>query len=213
MQASLERLRRRREELGDEGGFTLIELLIVIVILGILAAIVVFAVQNLTSQSAKASCGSDYKTVETSLETYKAQVGHYPMLGTASPAVKGDNWADAPNPTTAQTHAGTAPSTFADGVDALYTTQNGVDGNSVGAWLKDAPQNGNLYRLWVVPTADGTGDAILVQNLSSTPLPAGGATANVSGGKVTNTGSTDAPVYALAATSAGVNGSCSAAGL
>ena len=50
MQASLERLRRRREEEGDEGGFTLIELLIVIVILGILAAIVVFAVQNLTQQ-------------------------------------------------------------------------------------------------------------------------------------------------------------------
>src|SRR5262245_21559667 len=77
MQATLERLRQRREERGDEGGFTLIELLIVIVILGILAAIVVFAVQNLTSQSAKASCGSDYKTVETAMETYKAQVGHY----------------------------------------------------------------------------------------------------------------------------------------
>ena len=55
MQASLERLRQRREE-GREGGFTLIELLIVIVILSILAAIVVFAVQNLTSQSAIASC-------------------------------------------------------------------------------------------------------------------------------------------------------------
>ena len=39
--------------------FTLIELLIVIVILGILAAIVVFAVQNLTSSSSQASCGSD----------------------------------------------------------------------------------------------------------------------------------------------------------
>ena len=78
MQASLERLRRRREEEGDEGGFTLIELLIVIVILGILAAIVVFAVQNLTGSSTKASCGSDYKTVETAVEAYKAQLGDYP---------------------------------------------------------------------------------------------------------------------------------------
>jgi general secretion pathway protein G len=78
MQASLERLRQRREEEGHEGGFTLIELLIVIVILAILAAIVVFAVQNLSGQSAKAACQSDYKTVETALEAYKAQTGTYP---------------------------------------------------------------------------------------------------------------------------------------
>jgi general secretion pathway protein G len=78
MQATLERLRQRREERGDEGGFTLIELLIVIVVLGILAAIVVFAVQNLTGQSAAAGCQSDYKTVETAAEAYKAQMGNYP---------------------------------------------------------------------------------------------------------------------------------------
>jgi general secretion pathway protein G len=78
MEASLKRLRQRREELGDEGGFTLIELLIVIVILGILAAIVVFAVQNLTGQSATAACQSEFKTVETAVESYKAQMGQYP---------------------------------------------------------------------------------------------------------------------------------------
>jgi type II secretion system protein G len=78
MQATLERLRKRREEEGREGGFTLIELLIVIVILAILAAIVVFAVQNLTGQSAKAACNADYKTTETALEAYKAQIGSYP---------------------------------------------------------------------------------------------------------------------------------------
>lgn len=89
MQASLERLRRRREELGDEGGFTLIELLIVIVILGILAAIVVFAVQNLTGSSVQASCRSDFKTVESALETYKAQLGAYPT-GATSGAVQTD---------------------------------------------------------------------------------------------------------------------------
>ncbi len=78
MQASLERLRRRREDPESEGGFTLIELLIVIVILGILAAIVVFAVQNLSGQSSQAACGSDYKTVETAAEGYKAQIGVLP---------------------------------------------------------------------------------------------------------------------------------------
>jgi prepilin-type N-terminal cleavage/methylation domain-containing protein len=71
------RLQRRREELGDHG-FTLIELLIVIVILGILAAIVVFAVDGVTGSSAQAACRSDWKTVETAVEAYDAQVAAYP---------------------------------------------------------------------------------------------------------------------------------------
>jgi general secretion pathway protein G len=76
MQNTIARLRRRQSILkGREGGFTLIELLIVIVILGILAAIVVFAVQNLTKSSATSACGADYKTVETAAEAYKAQEG------------------------------------------------------------------------------------------------------------------------------------------
>ena len=93
MQATLERLRQRREERGDEGGFTLIELLIVIVILGILAAIVVFAVQNLTGQSATAACQAEYKTLETAAEAYKAQIGSYPttltpLTGTATSSLQ-----------------------------------------------------------------------------------------------------------------------------
>ena len=68
----------RRDEKKDEGGFTLIELLIVIVVLGILAAIVVFAVQNLNKDSASTACRADAKSVETALEAFKARNGSYP---------------------------------------------------------------------------------------------------------------------------------------
>lgn len=64
----------RRADKEDEGGFTLIELLIVVVVLGILAAIVVFAVQNLTGESARTACRADAKTVEVGLEAQRAQV-------------------------------------------------------------------------------------------------------------------------------------------
>jgi prepilin-type N-terminal cleavage/methylation domain-containing protein len=65
----IEALNKKR---GEEG-FTLIELLIVIVILGILAAIVVFAVGTTGQNAAAASCRADAKSVEVALEAYKAQ--------------------------------------------------------------------------------------------------------------------------------------------
>ena len=60
-----------------ERGFTLVELLIVIVILGILAGIVVFAVGNLTSNAQKNSCATEKSTIITADEAYKAQTGSY----------------------------------------------------------------------------------------------------------------------------------------
>jgi len=61
----------------EEGGFTLIELMIVIVILGILAGIVVFAVGNLTSSAQSNSCSQEKSTIITADEAYKAQTGSY----------------------------------------------------------------------------------------------------------------------------------------
>jgi type II secretory pathway pseudopilin PulG len=54
-----------------------------IVILGIVAAIAVFAVINAEPSSARAACQTTFKTVETAAEAYQAQTGHYPPQITA----------------------------------------------------------------------------------------------------------------------------------
>jgi general secretion pathway protein G len=61
----MEALRKGRKA---EGGFTLIELLITIVILGVLAGIVVFAVSGINDTSKTAACKSDKKNVEVAGE-------------------------------------------------------------------------------------------------------------------------------------------------
>jgi general secretion pathway protein G len=78
VRATIERTRRRRLEQDHDGGFTLIELMMVIVVLGILAVIVVFASQNMAASTARSACNADYKTTETAAETYKGQEGTYP---------------------------------------------------------------------------------------------------------------------------------------
>src|SRR5262245_51052060 len=61
-----------------EAGFTLVELLIVIVILGILAAVVVFAVGGITDKGETSACKADRKTLEVAVEAYRAQWSEYP---------------------------------------------------------------------------------------------------------------------------------------
>src|ERR1700729_4127990 len=62
-----------RKAENPESGFTLIELLIVIVVLGILAAVVIFALGGITGKSAVAACQADGATVTTAIAALEAQ--------------------------------------------------------------------------------------------------------------------------------------------
>ena len=129
--------------------------------------IVVFAVQNLSGQSAQASCGSDYKTVETAVEGFNAQIGVYPN-STGTPG-----W----------TVVGTAPTPPAeittDGANAAGTVQlmtqytNGT--TKVGPWLKDWPVNAGHYSVGVDQPATATGDGTVTVFDSTGAAQAAGA--------------------------------------
>jgi prepilin-type N-terminal cleavage/methylation domain-containing protein len=78
-------MERRKSSEGSESGFTLIELLIVIVVLGILAAIVVFSLSGVTGQSKAAACTADGKTIETAADAYEASFSSWPGTNAADP--------------------------------------------------------------------------------------------------------------------------------
>lgn len=81
----MSRLRTKRR--AEEQGFTLIELLIVIVILGILAAIVVFSVGGITDRGSRSACEANVETINIASESFRTQNTGYaatlPALQTA----------------------------------------------------------------------------------------------------------------------------------
>jgi general secretion pathway protein G len=110
MNATLQRLREARR---DEGGFTLIELLIVIVILGVLAGVVVFAVSGIQDRGKTSACKADVTTTRVAVEAYYAKTGGYPV---------GDNTALTPLTTGADKLLNSVPADITyTGTAAAYT--------------------------------------------------------------------------------------------
>ena len=73
----------------QDKGFTLVELLIVIVILGILATVTVFAVPGITDQGQQSACDADQTTLETAVETWFAQYGGTAIPGDVTDTLNG----------------------------------------------------------------------------------------------------------------------------
>ena len=65
----------------QEKGFTIVELLIVIVIIGILAAITIVAYNGIQARASNSRVQSDIKNVQKLVEAYNATNGSYPSTG------------------------------------------------------------------------------------------------------------------------------------
>ncbi len=63
-----------------QDGFTIVELLIVIVVIGILAAIVITTYSGIQAKARNAKRQTDLNSVQTNLEAYFSTNGHYPSF-------------------------------------------------------------------------------------------------------------------------------------
>ena len=112
-------------------GFTLVEILIVVVILGILAAIVVPQFTEASKEAREAALGSDLQTVRSQLELYRIQhLGNYPTDVTIGLTTKTD--ADG----TAGTAYGPYLTRFTTNPfnDSAAVKTTGVPGTGVQGW-------------------------------------------------------------------------------
>lgn len=124
----------RQTRWSDDDGFTLIELLIVIVVLGILAAVVVFALGSVTGNAKASACNADAKTLVTAVQAYDA---HDAPVGITTEATTGPGAITPGDPSTY----------YAAGTQAALLLST----NYINAW----PSSTNGYALSLSTTKAG----------------------------------------------------------
>lgn len=135
-----------------QSGFTIVELLIVIVVIGILAAIVITTFTGVQKKGRDADRKSDIQAIDSQVEVYFAQNNKYPTLAN----LNDDTWRDAnvkgltddaihaPNSSTDLASSGTATSYY------VYTTtpadcDNADAGDCTGFTLTANLESGGTF--------------------------------------------------------------------
>lgn len=71
-------MRRMRTALKSKEGFTLVELLVVLMVLGVLAAVAVPRISDISGKAQEVKAKTELKQVQTAMEVYLAENGTYP---------------------------------------------------------------------------------------------------------------------------------------
>ncbi len=135
--------------LNKNKGFTLVELLIVIVILGILAAIVISRFAGATKETKEANLKGNLNSIRSALETYKAysQSGIYPLVlddlwkGTTADVLSKTFIDNIPQDPFYKKRTVYASSIYFDPNDAATDRDNKINGG--GGWAYDS-QTGRI---------------------------------------------------------------------
>jgi general secretion pathway protein G len=97
----------------SEHGFTLTELLIVIVVMGILAGVVVFAMSGVTNHAKSSACTTEKQTIDTAEDAYYANPTNKSQYGTVAKLVSGGYLKATPKSYTVTLGAGNTSYTIA----------------------------------------------------------------------------------------------------